>query len=87
VISSGAQEVDAVNDNSPRHQVARPPADWRLAAACRDLDPDSFFPAGNVGPADTQTAEAQRICLTCPVRSPCLDWAIKYRQDYGIRAA
>jgi len=76
-----------VNGNSPRHQAARPLADWRLAAACRDIGPGSFFPAGNVGPADAQAAEAERICVACPVRTPCLDWAIKYRQDHGIWAA
>jgi WhiB family transcriptional regulator, redox-sensing transcriptional regulator len=76
-----------VNDNGPRHQAARPLTDWRLAAACRDIDPDSFFPAGNASPADAQTARAERICLTCPARTPCLDWAINNRQDYGTRAA
>lgn len=76
-----------VNDNGPRYQAARPPTDWRLAAACRDIDPDSFFPAGNAGPADAQTVRAERICLTCPARTPCLDWAINNRRDYGRRAA
>jgi WhiB family redox-sensing transcriptional regulator len=76
-----------VKDDSPRHQAARPPADWRLAAACRDIDPHLFFPDGNVAPADAHTAQANRICLTCPVRTPCLSWAIKYRQDHGSWAA
>jgi WhiB family transcriptional regulator, redox-sensing transcriptional regulator len=73
------------NETGPRHPAARPPFDWRLAAACRDLDPDVFFPIGTAGPAAViQVAEAKRICLGCPVRTPCLDWALRHHQDHGI---
>jgi len=57
---------------------------WRQAAACRDIDPDLFFPIGTSGPAAGQIAEAKRVCRTCPVRTPCLGWAINHYQDYGI---
>ena len=79
-------EDDAVNEkvNESRSRPAAPRFDWRLSAACRDLDPDLFFPVGTAGPAVTQAAEAKRICLTCPVRTPCLDWAVRYYQDHGI---
>jgi WhiB family transcriptional regulator, redox-sensing transcriptional regulator len=73
-----------VENDSPRHQPARPSADWRLAAACRDIDPELFFPIGTAGPAVAQIAEAKRVCLTCPVRTPCLSWAIRHYQDHGI---
>jgi WhiB family transcriptional regulator, redox-sensing transcriptional regulator len=72
-----------VDENSP-WQAAQPRVDWRQAAACRDLDPDLFFPIGTAGPAVTQIAEAKRICRTCPVRTPCLGWAIQHVQDHGI---
>ncbi len=71
-------------DSTPWHQAARLSADWRLAAACRDIDPELFFPIGEAGPAVTQIAEAKRVCLTCPVRTPCLGWALKNYQDFGI---
>jgi WhiB family transcriptional regulator, redox-sensing transcriptional regulator len=72
---ANATEGDAVNGDSP----------WRQAAACRDIDPDLFFPIGAAGSgAAAQIAEAKRICWTCPVRTPCLGWAIKHYQDYGI---
>jgi WhiB family redox-sensing transcriptional regulator len=57
---------------------------WRLAAACRRADPELFFPIGTAGPAASQVVEARRICLACPVRSDCLDWAIRSGQDHGI---
>jgi WhiB family transcriptional regulator, redox-sensing transcriptional regulator len=72
-----------VNENIP-WQAAQPESDWRKAAACRDIDPDLFFPVGTAGPAVTQIAEAKQICRTCPVRTLCLGWAIQHYQDYGI---
>ena len=39
---------------------------WREVAACRDADPDLFFPVGTAGPALRQVEEAKRICRACP---------------------
>jgi WhiB family transcriptional regulator, redox-sensing transcriptional regulator len=73
--------VVKVNRNS---QKVRPQFDWRLLAACRNLDPDLFFPIGTTGPSVSQIAEAKQVCLTCPVRNQCLNWAVSHYQDYGI---
>jgi WhiB family redox-sensing transcriptional regulator len=70
-----------VNENS---QTVRTQFDWRQRAACRNLDPDLFFPIGTAGPSVGQTIEAKRVCLACPVRNACLNWAIGHCQDYGI---
>jgi WhiB family transcriptional regulator, redox-sensing transcriptional regulator len=51
-------------------------AEWRDDAACLHADPDLFFPIGLAGPALRQVDEAKRICLACPVRTPCLKWAL-----------
>jgi WhiB family redox-sensing transcriptional regulator len=50
--------------------------DWRNYAACRDVDPDLFFPLGTSGSSLLQIEEARQICRTCPVSAPCLEWAL-----------
>ena len=50
--------------------------DWRNNAACRGVDPDLFFPLGTSGASLLQIDEAKQICRTCPVRAPCLRWAL-----------
>lgn len=57
---------------------------WRTHAACRDEDPDLFFPIGSTGPALVQTEEAKAVCGRCPVRQPCLNWAMEHGQDSGV---
>jgi len=49
---------------------------WRDYAACRDVDPDLFFPLGISGVSLLQIEEAKQICRTCPVCGPCLRWAL-----------
>jgi len=58
--------------------------DWRHRAACRDVDPELFFPVGNTGPAIAQIEEAKKVCVRCEVREPCLQWALESGQDSGV---
>ncbi|MQA88475.1 MAG: WhiB family transcriptional regulator [Streptosporangiales bacterium] len=58
--------------------------DWRHRAACRDVDPELFFPIGNTGPALLQIEEAKQVCRACPVIEPCLQWALDTGQDAGV---
>ncbi|HEX9774270.1 MAG TPA: WhiB family transcriptional regulator [Actinomycetota bacterium] len=58
--------------------------DWRHQAACRDIDPEIFFPIGTTGPALAQIKAAQAICGTCAVSTQCLEWALDTGQDAGI---
>lgn len=44
--------------------------DWRAKAACRDKDPELFFPVGNTGAAYQQIEEAKAVCRTCKVLTP-----------------
>jgi WhiB family redox-sensing transcriptional regulator len=58
--------------------------DWRHRAACRDEDPELFFPIGNTGPALLQTEEAKQVCRRCPVIGECLNFALSSSQDHGV---
>jgi WhiB family transcriptional regulator, redox-sensing transcriptional regulator len=58
--------------------------DWRHHAACREVDPELFFPIGNTGPALLQIDEAKQVCRRCPVMEPCLQWAVESGQDAGV---
>ena len=46
--------------------------DWRNDAACRDEDPELFFPVGTSGPALSQIARAKSVCRRCPAMTECL---------------
>ena len=67
----------------PRHRSLAAPARfaarWRELAACRGADLELFFPGRG------ESAEpARQVCAACPVRQPCLDYAITNRIIHGI---
>jgi WhiB family transcriptional regulator, redox-sensing transcriptional regulator len=67
----------------PRHRIPGTSVltlvDWRYRAACRGADLDVFFPGRG------ESAEpARRICARCPVREPCLEFAIGHGIVHGI---
>lgn len=57
---------------------------WRDHAACRTEDPELFFPVGSSGPALVQAERAKKICRDCPVKDPCLEWAMAHGQETGV---
>jgi WhiB family redox-sensing transcriptional regulator len=61
-----------------------PMSDWRHRAACRDEDPELFFPIGNTGPALLQIEDAKAVCRRCDVIDQCLQWALESGQDAGV---
>ena len=58
--------------------------DWRHRAACRDEDPELFFPIGTTGPALLQVDEAKAVCGRCDAVDECLTWALDSDQDAGV---
>ncbi|MEU0570113.1 WhiB family transcriptional regulator [Nonomuraea sp. NPDC005983] len=58
--------------------------DWSRRAACLGMDPELFFPISLEGPGRSQVERAKAICGGCPVRQPCLDYALRTRQFDGI---
>ena len=53
--------------------------EWRRLAACRNIDPDKFYPR-----SDKDSDEALAICETCHVWVDCLKYAIEYGENEGI---
>lgn len=60
------------------------PVSWLRRAACRDEDPDLFFPIGTTGPALEQIEAAKQVCRRCEVTDACLEWALRTGQDAGV---
>jgi WhiB family redox-sensing transcriptional regulator len=58
--------------------------EWRRTAACRDTDPDLFFPVGTTGPAIEQIDAAKAVCRRCDAQAACLEYALATNQDSGI---
>ncbi len=52
---------------------------WAAFAACRERDPDVFFPVTADG-----EREAIRICRGCPVQLDCLEFALEAKIRFGI---
>ncbi|WP_394427220.1 WhiB family transcriptional regulator [Streptomyces sp. SGAir0957] len=59
--------------------------EWLNEAACRQEDPELFFPIGDTGPALLQIEEAKSACRRrCPVSQQCLQWALETGQEHGV---
>lgn len=60
---------------------------WQVKAACRGPQAAVFFPPSHFERKDEKLARESRaksICRTCPVRQPCLDYAVRIREPHGI---
>lgn len=62
-----------------RELIFRMAQDWRKQGKCRGVDPEVFYPVN-----DGDAAQAKEICDGCPVRQPCLEWALADRERYGV---
>jgi|SRR5699024_9652312 len=52
---------------------------WQERALCAQTDPEAFFPEKG-----GSTREAKQVCLTCEVRSECLQYALEHDERFGI---
>jgi WhiB family redox-sensing transcriptional regulator len=59
---------------------------WQFQASCRDSDAQVFFhPPGERGTERrARDQAAKQICLRCPVRDPCLRFALEAREPYSV---
>lgn len=58
--------------------------DWRSRAACRNSDPDLFFPVGTTGQAVEQIEAAKAVCGVCEAQTACLEFALATNQESGV---
>lgn len=54
---------------------------WRAKGSCRGSDPSVFYPSPD---DETLAHQAKMICGVCPVRRPCLEYALVSREKHGV---
>ena len=52
---------------------------WQERALCAQTDPEAFFPEKG-----GSTREAKKVCVSCDVRSECLEYALENDERFGI---
>jgi WhiB family transcriptional regulator, redox-sensing transcriptional regulator len=60
---------------------------WQSKAACRGPHTSLFFPPSHFERKDdkeAREARAKSICTSCPVRRPCLEYALRIKEPHGI---
>jgi WhiB family transcriptional regulator, redox-sensing transcriptional regulator len=62
--------------------VATDDLGWMALGRCRNLPTDTFFPSDGAG-----VEVARRICLDCPVKDPCREYALEHRITQGVWGA
>ncbi len=53
--------------------------DWMVEGKCRHEAAATFFPSDGGG-----VEVARRICSTCPVKEPCLQYALRNHIAHGV---
>lgn len=68
------------------NRLVAPQWGWQDAAACRGEDIGLFFgPDGERQPErEIRERKAKAICVTCPVRAECLEYALSRPEKYGV---
>ncbi len=60
---------------------------WQPVALCRGNRSHLFFPPSTAERKDERERRelrAKSICSVCPVKGPCLSYAMQIREPYGI---
>ncbi|HEX9594806.1 MAG TPA: WhiB family transcriptional regulator [Candidatus Saccharimonadales bacterium] len=77
-----SDEQERAYDRNHELKVPIMRQDWRLMAACRDMEVEVFFPKKG---ASRQAFEVARtICKNCVVQVECLDYSIDAKEDGGV---
>ena len=60
---------------------------WQSRAACKGPQAAVFFPPAHLERKEEREERERRakaICAACPVREPCLEYALDIREPHGI---
>lgn len=52
---------------------------WMAQGLCRGRPPEEFFPSDGAG-----VDRARKVCADCPVKLPCVEYALEQRIDQGV---
>ena len=63
----------------PEPETLDPTTAWMRDGNCRAYPPGVFFPSDGAG-----VEIARRICETCPVKGPCLEYALEQKVEHGV---
>jgi len=55
------------------------PLSWQTDSLCAQTDPEAFFPEKG-----GSTRDAKKICVSCEVRTQCLEYALANDERFGI---
>lgn len=51
--------------------------------SCRESDPDAWFPDDD-NPLGNKYTLPKRLCAKCPVKDPCLEFALVNEEHHGL---
>ena len=60
---------------------------WQYRASCRGEDAEMFFAPNyfeRKEEKDAREDQAKALCVRCPVRIECLEYALRNREPHGI---
>ncbi|MFC7791307.1 WhiB family transcriptional regulator [Streptomyces cinereoruber] len=64
------------------HSSPARPHDWRDDAACKGVDPTTFFPSRRGAVWDS--GPAKKVCAGCPSIAECLRHALSLPEESGV---
>lgn len=81
VTSCGCRDKDTQRASYPKTTATELSSKWKDDALCVQFNGDTFYP-GRGG--RSAVAKAKSICLQCPVRVQCLEWALDTGDPHGV---
>ena len=64
-----------------------PSRSWQVEALCKGNQAHLFFPPSTLERKEERERREQRakaVCMVCPVKQECRDYALEIREPYGI---